>query len=142
MGRASASLLRKDGVEVLWELYEGDVSEIAKEYNLSHTSVYRIMREYCVKNNRIYSSFLRFPHKAHVLRKGRVLIKKGTIPKAHRSQKGKFKIKKIPLALKQKNDFSYVSELFESEKSSDVIYGIELLEEMIQDILNVDKEKK
>ena len=136
MSKETATSLRTDGVVTVWELYEGDAYEIAKEYKLSSTTVYRMMREYCKENGKVYENYLRYPHKPHIFVKGRFRIKRPTL-KSTGPMKGRLKLKKIPRAFLIEDDFEYIGELIKSTKSSDVIEGIRLLEEQITNIIKI-----
>ena len=137
MSRETATSFRTDGVVTVWELYEADAYEIAKEYKLSSTTVYRMMREYCKENGKVYENYLRYPHKPHIFKKGRFRLKRPTVSKNVGTLKGRIKFKKVPRAFLIENDFEYIGELLKSTKGSDVIEGIRLLEEQINNIIKI-----
>lgn len=64
---ASSEQLTKLSTEIMsiWEKYDGDTAEIAKQYRIQRTSVYPYLKKYCNEHGYDYNSFLNQPHKPH-----------------------------------------------------------------------------
>lgn len=73
MSKRNARRLRQDGIERIWEQYARDAKAIADVYEVSLKTVYDMLRIHCINTKQDYRSFLRVPHKPHVLKNKRVM---------------------------------------------------------------------
>lgn len=130
----------RENIETIWRRYGGDAYYIAKLYQISSSSVYRILRQYCKDNNKNYQAYLRYPHKNHVMRNGKVVRVKSVKKRAEGEKHSTFKIKKkttnrIPQAFIVDEELEYISELLRSSCHTDVIEGADLMLVFIEDLI-------
>ena len=118
MSKENWQRLRQDGIQRVWERYGGDTAYIAKLYGVSQSFVYKSLRIHCINTKQDYQSFLRFPHKPHILKiKGvKRKVKLGTFGK-----KMKFRPSRNFLeAVKIDSDIDFILEILKTSRADDV----------------------
>lgn len=138
----SGTAFFRENIENIWRRHNGDAYLIARMYGISPSSVYRILREYCKDNNKNYQAYLRYPHKPHVMRNGKIIRVKNVKPRDVSAKRVKFKVKQKPERIPQvfivDEEIEYIAELRTCR--SDVVEGADLMLVFVEDMMKERKE--